>query len=367
MATIKVKDVTSCLETLAPRSFQEDYDNSGLLTGQPEWEVTGILVTLDCLESIVDEAIRLHYNLIVAHHPVIFRGIKKLTGQNYIERTLIKAIKNDIAIYAIHTNLDNVYVGVNKKIADKLGLRDVEILSPRRDTLLKLETFIPKEKVDTVLHALHAAGAGNLGEYKNCSFQTTGTGAFMPTGKANPHIGKLDQLEHVEEIRAEVIVPRFAEKAVLKALRETHPYEEVAYYITRLENENQEVGAGMVGHLPTELEPKEFLMRLKGSMRTLCVRHTALNQRPIEKVAICGGAGSFLLPEAIQKGSDAFVSADFKYHEFFDADNKILIADIGHYESESFTKELLKEVLNEKFPTFAINFSNVDTNPISYL
>jgi len=367
MATVKIKDVTDYLESLAPRSLQEDYDNSGLITGHPSAVVTGILVTLDCLENVVDEAIAQHCNLIIAHHPILFKGLKKLTGQNYVERVIIKAIKSDVAIYAIHTNLDNVMLGVNKKIAEKLGLQNPSILQPKKNTLSKLVTFIPKENAETVINALHEAGAGNIGEYKNCSFRLIGEGTYLPTGNANPFQGEKNKLEKAEEIRVELILPTYQEESVLSALRKNHPYEEVAYYLSRLENSNQEIGAGLIGELPTALDPVEFLKSLKDKMLAAVVRHTAIPERKIKKVALCGGSGSFLLSTAMAKGADAFVSADFKYHEFFDADGKILIADIGHFESEQFTKELLYEFLREKFHTFAIIFSNTVTNPISYL
>lgn len=366
MATATIKDVTTYLEEIAPRSYQEDYDNSGLLTGAPSAEVKGVLVTLDCTESVLDEAIEKNCNLVVAHHPILFRGIKKLTGQTYVERVLIKAIKHDMAIYAIHTNLDNVITGVNKKIAQKIGLRNIQVLKPRKDTLAKLVTFIPAGHTERVAAALHEAGAGNIGNYKNCSFRAGGQGTYLPTGDANPYQGKLNQLEKADEVRLEVIFPKPLEAQILRALRENHPYEEVAYYLTPLENENQEVGAGVIGELEHYEEPVAFLKRLKKDMNTACIRHTA-PVRPVKKVALCGGAGSFLLPAAIARGADAFVSADFKYHEFFDSDQKIMIADIGHYESEQFTKELLEEFLKEKFRTFAIIFSKTETNPISYL
>lgn len=364
---MKVKDITQYLESLAPRSYQESYDNSGLLTGEPSQEVTGILVTLDCTEDVVQEAIDRGMNMIVAHHPIIFKGLKKLTGSNYVERTVIKAIRHNIALYAIHTNLDNVHTGVNKKIAEKIGLKNLEILVPKKDTLLKLVTFIPHAQAETVLKALHEAGAGQIGDYKNCSFSVEGTGTFMPTGDADPKIGSIDKQESVKEIRAEVLFPAHLEAPILGALRKVHPYEEVAYYVSRLENENQEVGSGMVGELEAPAEPIEFLKRLKSSMNLNTVRHTRLPDKKVRKVAICGGAGSFLLPHAIRSGADFLVTADFKYHEFFDADGKITVADIGHYESEVFTKELIIELLKEKFPTFAVNFSTTDTNPIRYL
>jgi len=367
MSTVTIKDVTDHLEAFASLSYQEDYDNCGLLTGNADELVKGILVTIDCTEDVVEEAILQKCNLIVSHHPIIFRGLKKLTGQTYVERTIIKAIKNDIAIYAIHTNLDNSYAGVNRIISEKIGLTNLKILQPKKETLMKLVTFIPKEKVGEVMNALHKAGAGEIGNYKNCSFQITGEGTFMPTDNARPFIGQANQLERIEEVRAEVIFPRPQSQAVLAALKQSHPYEEVAYYLSSLENENQDVGSGMIGNLENELEPIAFLLCLKKVMDCTSVRYTSPVKKSIKTVAVCGGAGGFLLPFAIAKGADVFVSSDFKYHEFFDADKKIMIADIGHWESEQFTKDLLINVLKKKFTTFAIIFSNTSTNPLSYL
>jgi dinuclear metal center YbgI/SA1388 family protein len=363
----KIKDVISCLETMAPPSLQESYDNAGLLTGQPDTTVTSIVVSLDCTEAVLDEAIGLGSNLVVAHHPIIFKGLKKLTGQTYVERTIIKAIKHDIAIYCAHTNLDNVHIGVNRKIAERLGLVHTRVLSMRSDTLAKLVTFVPPEHLEKVAAALHEAGAGQIGNYKNCSFQLEGTGVFEPGENATPFVGRQGKLERVNETRIEVILPVWRERQVLAALRQTHPYEEAAYYLSRVVNQNQEAGAGLIGETKTPEEPIAFLERLKKQMNAKVVRHTALINRPVKKVAVCGGSGSFLLAEAIAQRADVFISADFKYHEFFDADGRILVADIGHYESEQFTKDLFKEVLSEKFPNFAINFSKSVTNPISYL
>lgn len=364
---ITIGDVVKYLDTLAPPAFQEEYDNSGLITGDAGAAVTSVLVTLDCTEEVVQEAVSLGANLIIAHHPIVFRGLKKITGKNYVERTIIKAIKHDVAIFAIHTNLDNVHTGVNRKIAEQIGLVDLKVLKPKRDTLGKLVTFIPGENADGVLAALHEAGAGNIGNYKNCSFTVEGTGTFMPTGAAQPHIGEQGIQEKVNEVRAELIYPLHLQSKIISALRSAHPYEEVAYYISRLENENQEVGSGMIGELRAAEEPIEFLERLKSSMNTNCVRHTSIVKSKVKRVAVCGGSGSFLLQDAIRAGADVFVSADFKYHEFFDSDGKIIIADIGHYESEQFTRDLISEVLREKFRTFAINFSKTVTNPIRYL
>jgi dinuclear metal center YbgI/SA1388 family protein len=367
MAGLKVKEITEHLESFAPPAYQEPYDNSGLLTGDSDQVVFGILITLDCTEAVVEEAIARNCNLIVAHHPIIFKGLKKLTGSNYVERTIIKAIRNNIAIYAIHTNLDNVQTGVNRKICEKIGLKAAGILSPKTEVLTKLVTFIPKPHTEAVLAALYEAGAGQIGNYENCSFSVEGTGTFKPNEKANPSIGKKLTREVVSETRIEVIFPGHLQSKVLRELKKVHPYEEVAFYLTRLNNPNQEVGSGMIGELELPQEPSEFLQRLKVSMDLKVIRHTRLLDQPIKKIAVCGGSGSFLLPKARQAGAQMYITADFKYHEFFDAEDKLIIADIGHYESEIFTTELIGEVLTKKIPTFAINFSRTVTNPISYL
>jgi dinuclear metal center YbgI/SA1388 family protein len=363
----QIREVTQYLETLAPRAYQESYDNSGLITGNASDLVKGILVSLDCTEAVIDEAIAQGCNMVVAHHPILFKGLKKITGSNYVERTILKAIRNNIAIYAIHTNLDNVHTGVNRKICEKVGLSNLRVLQPKKGILTKLVTFIPKPDTDRVLEAIHRAGAGQIGNYANCSFRVEGTGTFKPNELANPHIGTGEKQEFVTEDRVEVIFPSHIEGAVVGALKSSHPYEEVAFYLTPLLNENQEVGSGMIGLLEQPEEPLEFLKRLKKRMDLNVIRHTRLIDKPVKKVAVCGGAGSFLLPDAIRAGAQVFITADFKYHEFFDAEDRIIIADIGHYESEVFTKELLEEVLRKKFRTFAINFSSTVTNPISYL
>ena len=365
--SLTVREIIRHLEQWAPPQYQESYDNSGLLTGSPDMAVTGVLITLDCLESVVDEAVEKKANLIIAHHPIIFKGLPKLTGSTYVERTIIKAIRSGIAIYAIHTNLDNVASGVNRKICQRLGLINTRVLAPKRQTLGKLVTFIPSTHTEEVLNALHEAGAGNIGNYANCSFRVDGTGTFKPLEGADPFLGKENEQEYVNETRVELIFPVVDEGKILAALRASHPYEEIAYYISVLTNENQEVGSGMIGELPDGVEPMAFLESLKNSMEAKVVRYTRPPDHLIKNVAVCGGAGSFLLKKAIQAGADAYVSADFKYHEFFDADGKIMVADIGHYETEVFTKELIRAVLMKKFPTFAINFSETVTNPISYI
>ena len=354
------------MEQFAPLSYQESYDNCGLLTGDENRVTNGVLVTLDCTEKVIEEAVATGCNLVVAHHPIWFRPIKKLTGKTYVERTIISAIKQDVAIYAIHTNLDNVVEGVNSKLAEKLGLKKLEVLSPKSSNLMKLITFCPADNTEQVLKAVHQAGAGNIGHYRDCAFISSGTGTFRPDQQADPHIGQANVLEKVNEDRIEVILPRFLQGPVLSALKQAHPYEEVAYYFQELNNTNQQVGSGMIGWLESPLKPNEFLQHIKSRVGTPFLRHTELNSKEIRKVAICGGAGSFLINRAISASCDAFITADLKYHEFFDAEDKLLLMDIGHYESEVATKDLLSDILNKKFPKFAVRLSKTDTNPIRY-
>jgi dinuclear metal center YbgI/SA1388 family protein len=363
----KIKDLIAELEQFAPLAYQESYDNCGLLTGSPETEVRSVLITLDVTEEVIDEAIEKGCNLIIAHHPIIFKGLKKLTGSNYVERTVIKALKNDIAIYAIHTNLDNVMGGVNSKICRKLELKNTSILAPKVHQLKKLITFIPVEKTEEVLKAVYNAGAGQIGNYSECSFRIEGVGSFKPNEAANPTIGSANKTEFVKENRVEVIFPGYLESRVLSALIKAHPYEEPAFDVNLLENNNKEIGSGMIGELEKVLDEMDFLQHLKEKMGLNVIRHTKLSGKKISKVAVCGGAGSFLLKHAVKAGAQVFVSADFKYHEFFDAENNIVIADIGHYESEVYTKELIYELLIQKFSNIALVLSVCNTNPISYL
>ncbi|QCK15839.1 Nif3-like dinuclear metal center hexameric protein [Mangrovivirga cuniculi] len=363
----KIKDVINYLETWAPPSLQEGYDNSRLIVGNPSDEISNVLITLDCVEEVVEEAIEKGANLIIAHHPIVFKGLKSLTGKNYVERTVIKAIKNDIAIYAIHTNLDNVVTGVNAKLAEKIGLSNLKILQPKNNNLQKLVVFVPESHAEKVLTAMGEAGAGQIGDYKNCSFSVKGTGSFQPTDNANPYIGESGKLEKVEEKRIEVLVPRHLSGNILNAAKNAHPYEEMAYYLNDLSNVNQETGSGMIGTLEEEMDSKEFLLLLKEKLNLKTIRHTNLVNKKVRKIGLCGGAGSFLLSRAKSSGCDIYITGDFKYHEFFDAEDKIIIADIGHYESEVFTKELIKEKLYKKFTNIAFNLSEFNSNPVNYL
>jgi dinuclear metal center YbgI/SA1388 family protein len=364
---MQIKELTNCLETIAPLAYQESYDNAGLLTGNSSDELMGALICLDSTEEVIDEAIRMNCNLVIAHHPIIFSGLKKITGKTYIERVIIKAIQNNIAIYAIHTNLDNVVGGVNAGIAERIGLKNIRILAPKKELLRKLVTFVPLAHAAALRQALFSAGAGQIGAYEECSFNSPGTGTFKATAGTTPFVGKKGEQHHENETRVEVIYEAFKEKNVLSALRSAHPYEELAYDTYSLENEFQMVGSGITGELEHPVEEMEFLGFLKKKLKTACIRHTRLLGKPVSKVALCGGSGSFLLKDAIASESDIFITADYKYHQFFDADGKILIADVGHFESEQFTKELLFEVIRKKFPTFAVHLSEINTNPVNYL
>lgn len=363
---MRIADIIDHLEQIAPPSLQESYDNSGLLVGEKSTEVTGVVISLDCIEATVLEAIEKKCNLIVAHHPIVFGGLKRFNSANYVQRTVQLAIKNDIAIYAIHTNLDNVYhSGVNARIAEKIGLEKTHILAPKSGLLYKLVSYVPVKDSQAVIEAMFAAGAGQVGEYSECSFSTSGYGTFLPGENTNPTLGEIGKREMVEEAKVEVLVRKHQLSTVLAALRSAHPYEEVAYEMVQLSNIDQEIGSGMIGELPEAMNADDFMKHLKNAMQLDVIKYTPCANE-IKKVALCGGSGQFLFNNAKASGADAYVSADFKYHEYFDAEGDILICDIGHYESEKFTIDLLFDVLSEKFSTFAILKTEVDTNPIKY-
>ena len=364
---MQIKEVIAYLEELAPSAYAEDFDNVGLLVGSHTTEVTGILVTLDTLENIVDEAIEKKCNLIVSFHPIIFKGLKRFNGSNYVERAVIKAIKNDIAIYAIHTALDNSITGVNDMICEQLGLVNRRILIPQSGTIKKLVTYAPLAESDNLLEKLFEAGAGNIGNYENCSYSNKGMGTFKPNDEANPSIGQIGKIHFEEEKQIQVTFPKHKQKAILKALFENHSYEEVAYEITTLENTNQKIGMGMIGELTEDWDELDFLKKIKSTFKTGCVRHSALLKRPIKKVAVLGGSGSFAIKNAINAGADIFITSDLKYHQFYEAEGQIIIADIGHYESEQYTKNLILSYLRKKISNFAIILADNKTNPIQYL
>jgi dinuclear metal center YbgI/SA1388 family protein len=364
---MQLKQITQYLESIAPLAFQESYDNAGLIIGNPEDEISGILITLDITEEILDEAIRKNLNLIVAHHPVIFSGIKKLNGRNYIERCVAKAIKNDIAIYAAHTNLDSVFGGVNSKICEKLNLQNCRILAPIPNFLKKLVTFVPTADAEKVRKALFDAGAGHIGNYDSCSFSMNGTGSFRGNDETNPYVGEKNQLHLEDETRIETIFPKHLQSRVIQALLGAHPYEEVAYDVYPLDNEYPQSGIGMIGELDSPMDELVFLSLLKKAFNCQVIRHTKILGKSVRKVAVCGGSGSSYLGNAIAQKADIFISGDFKYHQFFDAEDHLIIADIGHFESEQFTKEVFYELLTKKFPKFAVHLSEINTNPVNYL
>jgi dinuclear metal center YbgI/SA1388 family protein len=363
---MQVREITSHIESFAPLSYQESYDNAGLQTGHPDEEVKGVLICIDITDDVIEEAFRLGANLIISHHPLIFGNLKKLTGSNYTERLVIKAIRQNLSIYAAHTNLDAVHSGVNHKIGEKLGLKNTGILAPATDHLRKLVFFVPPDHADKVRVEIFKAGAGHIGAYDMCSFSTPGEGTFRGSEESYPFVGKKGVLHTEQELRMETIFPKERENRIIQALIRSHPYEEVAYDIYPLTNKYDRVGSGAVGELEKPLDEESFLRLLKDSFNTPLIRHTGLLDKKIKRVALCGGSGSFLLPSAIASHADAFVSGDFKYHQFFDADRRILVADIGHYESEQFTKEIFYELLTNKFTKFAVHLSEVNTNPVNY-
>ena len=348
---MKIKDLTNYLESIAPSMYQESYDNSGLIVGNPNEEIKGVMLCLDSTEAVIDEAIEKNCNVLVAHHPIVFKGLKRITGRNYVERTIIKAIKNDVAIYAIHTNLDNVHTGVNAKICEKLGLKNTRILSPK-STLKKLTALASVHEIDALKNALFEAGAGAYDVQQNVSFTSIGAATM------NIESGAMAQIEVTFDVAYE--------SAIIRALHEAHSSDSPVYQIINIENSHVNVGSGMIGELPKAIAPTMFLKQLKETMKAGCVRYTELPKRKIKTVAVCGGSGGFLLNHAIRAGADIFVTADYKYHEFFDADGRIVIADIGHYESEQFTIELFNELITQKFSTFAVYLTTVNTNPVKY-
>jgi len=363
---MKIKDIVECIETIAPLSYQEDYDNAGLIVGNENDEISGVLLCLDVTEEVVEEAIQKKCSLVISHHPTVFKGIKKLNGNNSIERILIHCIKNNIALYAAHTNLDNVLQhGVNTKIAEKLNLQDVKILKPLHGDLLKMTVYCPEKSSSTLIDSLFAAGAGKIGNYSECAFVSQGTGSFKPNVEANPTIGSSGIREYVQENKIEFIFEKYKRKEIWAALRANHPYEEIAYQEVGIQNTNQDKGSGVIGMLNTPMQAAEFLTYLKNQMGLECIKYTKFSSS-IRKIALCGGSGKFLLQEAMKQGADAFISADFKYHDYFESEGKLMICDIGHYESEVYTKEIFMKLLKEKFTNFAVHFSEINTNPVNY-
>lgn len=363
---MKIADVVRFMEEFAPPGLQESYDNSGLMIGEPETELKGILCTLDITEEVIDEAVDKKANLIIAHHPIIFSGLKQITGRNYVERTVLKAIRNRIALYAAHTNADNIPRGVNAQICQKLGIRNPSILAPMSGNLMKLVTFIPADHAGEVRKAIFSAGAGTIGNYDCCSYNIEGQGSFRAGEQASPFVGNKGELHFENEIRFETILPGHLKDKVVTAMIKAHPYEEVAYDLYPLENMNSKYGAGMIGDLDKPVSAQEFMNLLKSVFGTPVIRYAGKTSHNISRAAVCGGAGSFLLSVAIASKADVFVTGDIKYHQFFDAEDKLLYCDIGHFEGEQFTKDLFYDLLTKNFSNFAVHLSEVVTNPVKY-
>ena len=361
-----IQDVINHLEDFAPLAYAENFDNVGLLVGNKNTKLTGVLVTLDTLEALVDEAIENNCNLIVSFHPIIFKGLKKLTGKTYVERTIQKAIKSDIAIYAIHTALDNHINGVNDMICEQLGLTNRKILIPQAETIKKLATYVPKASAENLRQAIFNIGAGTLGNYSNCSFNVEGIGTYKGNENSNPIIGKKGEIHYENEAKISITFAKHLESKVIDTLFKNHPYEEVAYEITTLENKNQNIGMGMIGTLENPMDESTFFRFLKNKMKTNTIRHSNFLNKPITKVAVLGGSGSFAIQAAKAAKADVFVTSDLKYHDFFSAENSIVLADIGHYESEQFTKNGLVAHLTKKISNFAVVLSKTNTNPVKY-
>ncbi len=362
-----LKEITKCIEAIAPLPLQESYDNSGLLVGHPDNNIEGALVTLDVTEPVIDEAISLGYNLVIAHHPLIFKPLKKINGNNEVEKCLIKAIKNNIALYAAHTNLDNTVNGVNAILCQKLGLHSPQILSPQHGNLRKLVIFVPESHAEKVRQAMFAAGAGHIGKYDSCSFNLPGKGTFRALEGANPFVGKEGEIHTEAELRIETILPAWLESGIMAAVRQVHPYEEIAWDSYSLTNNMINAGSGMTAYFSSPVSEPAFIRLLKEKLNTPSVRCSPFTGREIKKVAVCGGSGNFLIHDAIRSGADAFVTGELKYHDYFLAEGRILLIEAGHYETEQFTKELLYQIVKEKFPTFALQISTISTNPVNYL
>ena len=364
---VSIKDICSCIEEFAPLSWQESWDNCGLLVGSPQQAVGKILLTVDVTEAVVAEAIDVQAQMIVSHHPLILSGIKQLTGSTDAQRAVMLAIKNDIAIYAAHTNIDTAPGGVSYRMAAKIGLTNLQVLSPQSSGLQKLVAYIPASHFEQVRQTVFEAGAGHIGNYDSCGYSVEGQGTFRALDGANPFVGQKGTLHTESEIRFETVFPSHLSRQVVTALIGSHPYEEPAYDIYALKNTDIRAGLGVVGVLPTAMSESDFLNMLKKLFQSPVIRHTNLKGKKILKVALCGGSGSSLLPNAVCSKADVFVTADFKYHQFADAEQDILVADIGHFESEQFTKEIFHEVLMKNFSNFAVHFSKIKTNPINYL
>ncbi|MDR0768851.1 MAG: Nif3-like dinuclear metal center hexameric protein [Dysgonamonadaceae bacterium] len=364
---MKISQIIIELENYAPLSIQETFDNSGLQIGDTSREARGVLLSLDVTEKVVEEAINMNCNLIISHHPLLFKPVKKITGKTYTERCIIKACKHDIVVYASHTNMDNAFGGVNYHLARKIGLQNVRALSPKKDCLLKLVTFVPETHAEMLRNALFNAGAGQIGNYDSCSFNASGYGSFRAGNNTHPYVGNINELHTEPEIRIETIVPTYKKQATLRALLSAHPYEEPAYDFYSIENDWRQIGSGIVGELPAPEDEKLFLQKLKTIFNLETLKHSPFTGKPIKKVALCGGSGAFLIPDAIACDTDIFITGEARYNDYYDVENHILLAVIGHYESEVAVKEIFYDIIIKKIPNVTVHLSTVNTNPVNFI
>lgn len=394
---MKVREITDYLNSIFLPVYQETYDNAGFLVGDPAREVSGVLATTDVTDAVIDEAIALGANLIVSHHPLIFGGLKRLTPDSATPRMVIRLIENGIGVYAAHTNLDNLQQGVNGILARKLGLEGCRILRPVEGVLRKLVTYVPTADADRVRQALFDAGAGGIGAYDCCSYNSDGFGTFRASEGCHPHCGQIGELHREAETRIEVIYEKRLERKLIRALVEAHPYEEPAYDCIPLDNALPTVGAGMVGRLREPMAAADFFAMVKerlglpvvrisqmgfGNSKFIIEKQQGKNQKSatensqladhqpqftISKVALCGGSGAFLIGDAKSCGADVYLTADLKYHDFQSAEGRILLADIGHFESEQFAKEIFYDAISKKFSNFACHISQKDRGYICYI
>lgn len=364
--TATLGEFTRWLEELIPPAFQEHYDNSGLQVGDPDASVNSVLLTVDVSAEVIAEAGEHGCNLIISHHPLIFTPLKRIAGGSETERCVASAVRGGIAIYSAHTSFDNVSWGVSHILAEMIGLTKIRVLAPLKGKLSKLITFVPVSHAGRVREALFAAGAGHIGNYDRCSFSVTGDGTFRAGEGADPYAGQVGEDHSEPEIRIEAVMPSHLAPACVRALLAAHPYEEAAYDIIALENEYHGAGAGAIGTLPGPLTVTMLLEKLKALTGIPVIRYSGDAARTVTTIAVCGGSGSDLISAAARAGADAFVTGDIKYHAFTQAPDDMIVADIGHYESEKFSLELLHDLINKKFPKFALRFSGIKTNPINY-
>jgi dinuclear metal center YbgI/SA1388 family protein len=364
---LSVKEICSFLDKAIPLSYQANYDNAGVQIFSGDRETESALLSIDITGEVLEEAVSLGCGLIITHHPLIFFPIRKITGKSETERIIIKAIKNNISVYSAHTNLDSAPSGVSWKMAEKLSLKNIKVLAPMKNRLMKLVTWVPESHIEKVRSALFGAGAGVIGNYDRCSFNATGYGTYRGNESTRPFAGQTGTEHHEEEIRLETILQTHMKDDVVKALLSSHPYEEVAYDIFMLENEFNAAGEGCVGELDNEMTELDLLLKLSEVFGSKGIRHSPLLKRSVKRVAMCGGAGSAYIGDAIRSGADVYITGDVKYHDFGAVAGEILLADIGHFESEKFSTEIIYDLIIKKFPTFALRFSEKNTNPINYL